>query len=653
MKVSDNFQKDTIYNYIVECLPHHNFLLYLSGLALGGVNEMFVSLQWEKRNLTLEEIFISSKMMDEILNLTIKCIHKELAKFFNFEQHHFKSFLTIISLLKNKLEILSSLFKKIPSTIISEIYSRLERYSLIKKINSFLCLLNENEKFFNFFISKLFTSQFNKKQFKIRKPQFYDVVEIREFNDHNNCFISIHKNIINLFKNIILDFKNNQFFEFLYSFNNSLIKIHFHNVSQFLYIINKVKKKPEITRKIQQSEILIQAVMLFHKLINTLLIFPLPADEYKPALTSEDTIINEINFLQPDMKPHFTISFLPDGMDKITVDVMHDIEKTGYQVYIVGGYAATLYNRQKHRKDFYFNDVDLITNAPLEIVSDLFKEGRISDMPKLFTYKVQNILFDIQCEVVCKTFSDLLWDCRSRDIINACLYISSKGDGYSPLDPSLSAWTNNQLLLNRGINLKSDPLFVFRVIKYVSRYNLLLPKKIQKKVIKLGPILSSLAPEKLLKSLKQLFLKGYSIKSLSLLVEFGLLDFLFNGLSLLMEKNKFNLFSNWILNYFFSADSQFKRNPEKHLSINYLLAVLATAVANYYAMSRNECVILLKNIILGLETRLLLSKKDSSSILEKSIRFNEQQYFFTEAKAVCISKPQSVDSPLIKSQELQ
>ena len=246
-------------------------------------------------------------------------------------------------------------------------------------------------------------------------------------------------------------------------------------------------------------------------------------------------------------------------MKKYYIEVLEKIEKNGYEAYIVGGFV-----RDKIL-GIESVDVDIITNAKLEVLKKIFSDEIKIIYEKYGAIKIEinNHIIDITtfrkellykdgqlCEI--EYVTDLKEDLKRRDftINTLCMDKNEKiidlFNGFEDI--------NNRLIKTVRpvyIELKEDPSRIIRALRFMSVFDFELDKDLFNYIINAKNEIFSIKDYKLKEELNKLFKSGKALKFLEFIKKYDLEEYF--GISSENYKETNNFLYAW-------SQLQIKRN---------------------------------------------------------------------------------------------
>lgn len=191
------------------------------------------------------------------------------------------------------------------------------------------------------------------------------------------------------------------------------------------------------------------------------------------------------------------------------IKILNIISQFDYDAYIVGGFARNKY------LNLSSNDIDICTNAPLDIIHDNFnivENNSIYGSNKIefngyffeITEYRKDIYYNDRYPAI--IFVDTLKeDLERRDFIMNTLCIDKNGE-YVDLLNSRNDIDNRiiRTIKNSDSSLEEDPLRIIRAIRFSINLDFELDKSLKNSIIKYGFKISTLSKKRIERELRQI-----------------------------------------------------------------------------------------------------------------------------------------------------
>mgnify|MGYP004507850249 CR=1 FL=1 len=196
-------------------------------------------------------------------------------------------------------------------------------------------------------------------------------------------------------------------------------------------------------------------------------------------------------------------------MYEAAIKILTIISKFDYEAFIVGGYPRNKYLNLKS------NDIDICTNAPLDIIKDNFQiieNNSIYGSNKIefegYYFEITEYRKDIYYE---NRYPDIIFvdtlkeDLERRDFIMNTLCIDKNGE-YVDLLNSRKDIKNKVIrtIKNSDISVEEDPLRIIRAIRFSINLNFKIDESLQKSIIKYGFKIKKLSKKRIERELNQI-----------------------------------------------------------------------------------------------------------------------------------------------------
>ena len=234
--------------------------------------------------------------------------------------------------------------------------------------------------------------------------------------------------------------------------------------------------------------------------------------------------------------------------------VLYRLDKAGYQAFLVGGGVRDLLIGLKPK------DFDVATNATPEEVRKLFGNSRLIGR----RFKLAHVRFGREViEVVTfrgaaeeehddrkadetgriirdNVFGEIAEDIWRRDFTANALY-------YNIADFSVWDYTTGmedvasrtlRLIGDPETRYREDPVRMLRAIRFAAKLDFDIAPDTAEPIEALAPLLRDVPPARLFDETLKLFQSGHAVRSLELLVEYGLLEYLFPYTAEILAKDE-------------------------------------------------------------------------------------------------------------------
>lgn len=183
------------------------------------------------------------------------------------------------------------------------------------------------------------------------------------------------------------------------------------------------------------------------------------------------------------------------------LEILKTLNKNNFEAYIIGGYPRDLYLKIENK------DIDICTNAKYKDLKKLFKE--IKDN-KYGSYKIKykNQQYEIttfrkETRYIKNRFPKktkytkyLKKDLKRRDFIMNTLCIDRYGNYVDILDAKKDIEEKIIRLIGSKNRIKEDSLRILRAIRFATKLNFKLDKKLEDAIIKYKPYLENLSSDR-------------------------------------------------------------------------------------------------------------------------------------------------------------
>lgn len=273
---------------------------------------------------------------------------------------------------------------------------------------------------------------------------------------------------------------------------------------------------------------------------------------------------------------------------KPALEILHKIHDKGYCGYIVGG-AARLFQAQDLSHSMPpLHDVDIITNAPSEIMLNLCPQASQNYYhPNMINVMAENkLMIEINC--IGPRINDLSQYFYSNNALNIdCLLIDNDGKLHDPTNTAIAGMRNRTLDFVGNLNstCQQNPALLFKIIRHITDYQCTVSDNIKTSgaMVWMAQNLRTVHSEgKITAEIKKLLLRGKSFESFQSLIDYGVLFYINPTLNHWLTSNLF--FHEW----FFSQLKDTDALVNSHTS--YGFASTSHVMAVYllvYALERN------------------------------------------------------------------
>ncbi|MCH1488168.1 MAG: polynucleotide adenylyltransferase PcnB, partial [Pseudomonadales bacterium] len=244
-------------------------------------------------------------------------------------------------------------------------------------------------------------------------------------------------------------------------------------------------------------------------------------------------------------------------ISKNALTVLYDLNKAGYEAYLVGGCIRDLLLSGKPK------DFDVATNATPEQVNALFRRARIVGR----RFKIVHVRFGREVIEVTtfraahqepqagtdprgeqnsqgmllrdNVYGSLREDALRRDFTINALYYSV--DGFRVFDYTAGLADLDKKLLRMigdpAQRYREDPVRMLRVIRFAAKLGFTIEKATAAPIADMSHHLEQVAPARLFDEISKLFLGGQAYKIFQLMLKYDLFSPLFPGTSRCLNKN--------------------------------------------------------------------------------------------------------------------
>lgn len=251
---------------------------------------------------------------------------------------------------------------------------------------------------------------------------------------------------------------------------------------------------------------------------------------------------------QPVVIPRSKHSISRKDISPNALKVLYRLHQKGYQAYLVGGGIRDLL------LGLYPKDFDVATNATPEQVRSIFRNcrliGRRFRLAHVFfgpeTIEVATFRKETAVSAQGKTqlivqdndYGDLTEDAFRRDFTINALYYNI--DDFSLVDyhQGLKDIQSKTLRMigDPATRYTEDPVRMLRAFRLAAKCGLTLEKQTEKAIDLIAPQIHQVAPSRLYEEVQKLFLTGYSVPVLKLLLQSKLFEQIFPDVSESFEK---------------------------------------------------------------------------------------------------------------------
>lgn len=257
-------------------------------------------------------------------------------------------------------------------------------------------------------------------------------------------------------------------------------------------------------------------------------------------------------------------------MDKVITKVMNQIEESGYEAYIIGGFVRDLL------LGINSSDVDICTNATPKELIKIFPSASSKNLGgidfKLGTYHFEvttyreEIKYKGRKPIEFNYIDNLLQDIKRRDFTINSICMNSKGEvidlirGMEDLKRS-----KIRMIGVPSIKIKEDPLRILRGIRLATVLNFNLDKEFYQEVKKNYKVVSRLSNTRIREEFDKILLSKYVKKGLNLLEELHILKILKikNNENIIPVNNLEGMYAQLEFKY----DFPFTKEEKTHISL--------------------------------------------------------------------------------------
>lgn len=267
------------------------------------------------------------------------------------------------------------------------------------------------------------------------------------------------------------------------------------------------------------------------------------------------------NFLkQTDSRPRPGPRIIPrseHGISRANISqnalkVLYRLRKSGYMAFLVGGGVRDLLLGLKPK------DFDIVTDAHPEEIRELFRNSRLigrrfrlahvrfgRDIVEVATFRAgsteeeddrtQDISGRILRDNVYGTIDEDIW---RRDFTINALYYNIEDYSVWDYTGGMDDIENRTLRLidDPWTRYREDPVRMLRAIRFAAKLGFRISDDAAAPIHDLGHLLQEVPPARLFDEVLKLFQSGHAVRSFELLVEHGLLRYLFPAASELMAR---------------------------------------------------------------------------------------------------------------------
>lgn len=218
-------------------------------------------------------------------------------------------------------------------------------------------------------------------------------------------------------------------------------------------------------------------------------------------------------------------------MKKVIKKVLNNINKAGYEAFIVGGFV------RDYLMGIKSYDIDICTNATPEVLMAIFplanfnNIGGVTFFCKKYNFEITTYREELQYEnrkpVRINFISDLQLDLQRRDFTINTMIMNKKGTITDYLNGKTDL-KNKQIVVvgNIETKLKEDPLRILRAIRFATILNFELEPKLTKFIIENTSLILTLSSTRIREELDKILLSKNAMYGLDLLKNTGILQVL-------------------------------------------------------------------------------------------------------------------------------
>lgn len=220
-------------------------------------------------------------------------------------------------------------------------------------------------------------------------------------------------------------------------------------------------------------------------------------------------------------------------MDKNIKLVLNEIEKNGFEAYIVGGYV------RDYLLGIKSTDVDICTNALPKNLIEIFNSNNMSNSEYgCFKIQTDQYTYDITTyrqeqkyvnrrPTEITYINNLLTDLERRDFTINTICMNQHGDIIDPLQGRKDL--QNKVIKSVGnikAKLQEDPLRILRAVRFSITLNFKLDKQLRNEIVKNKDLISTLSYQRKRAELDQILVSPYVKDGIELLKNLGLYELL-------------------------------------------------------------------------------------------------------------------------------
>ncbi len=218
-------------------------------------------------------------------------------------------------------------------------------------------------------------------------------------------------------------------------------------------------------------------------------------------------------------------------MDKIIKSVLINLEKEGYEAYIVGGYVRDLL------VGLSSYDIDICTNATPKDLMHIFPSssskniGGISFKIKEYHFEIttyrEEIKYKERRPVEFNYVNNLIVDLQRRDFTINAICMNSKGETIDLVGGSKDLMASKvKMIGDTRKKIKEDPLRILRAIRIATILNFNLDATLYKEIKSNKGLILTLSSTRIKEELDKILLSKNVKKGLNLLKDLGILNLL-------------------------------------------------------------------------------------------------------------------------------
>ena len=220
-------------------------------------------------------------------------------------------------------------------------------------------------------------------------------------------------------------------------------------------------------------------------------------------------------------------------MDKNIKKILNEIEKNGFEAYVVGGYV------RDYLLGINSTDIDICTNALPKNLMEIFNSNNMSNS-EYGSFKIQTdkYTFDITTyrqeqkyinrhPTEITYINNLLTDLERRDFTINTMCMNQNGDIIDPLKGCQDL--QKRIIKSVGnikAKLQEDPLRILRAVRFSITLNFKLDQQLKKEIIKNKELINTLSYSRKRAELDRILVSPYVKEGIELLKKLGIYELL-------------------------------------------------------------------------------------------------------------------------------